>query len=78
MRSSTTRPPPWWWTGRWWPPPKRNGSALVEAARWLAEDRDAAYRLGARAREVTKERFGLDRFLVDWDRLMEEETCASR
>ncbi|MGW4296801.1 glycosyltransferase [Micromonospora chersina] len=51
---------------------------LVEAARWLAEDRDAAYRLGARAREVTKERFGLDRFLADWDRIMEEETCASR
>ncbi|MCW3815039.1 glycosyltransferase [Micromonospora sp. DR5-3] len=51
---------------------------LVEAARWLAEDRDAAYRLGARAREVTKERFGLDRFLADWDRLMKEETCASR
>ncbi|NES15557.1 MULTISPECIES: glycosyltransferase [Micromonospora] len=51
---------------------------LVEAARWLAEDRDAAYRLGARAREVTKERFGLDRFLADWDRLMEGETCASR
>ncbi|GAA4581590.1 glycosyltransferase [Micromonospora coerulea] len=51
---------------------------LVEAARWLVEDRDAAYRLGARAREVAKERFGLDRFLADWDRLMEEETCASR
>ncbi|MEH0844981.1 glycosyltransferase [Micromonospora sp. CPCC 205711] len=51
---------------------------LVEAARWLAEDRDAAYRLGARAREVTKERFGLDRFLADWDRILEEETCASR
>ncbi|SCL23685.1 Glycosyl transferases group 1 [Micromonospora rhizosphaerae] len=51
---------------------------LVQAARWLAEDRDAAHRLGARAREVTKERFGLDRFLADWDRLMEEETCASR
>ncbi|MBM0229823.1 MULTISPECIES: glycosyltransferase [Micromonospora] len=51
---------------------------LVEAARWLAEDRDAAYRLGARAREVTQNRFGLDRFLTDWDRLMEEETCASR
>ncbi|SCG72592.1 glycosyltransferase [Micromonospora coxensis] len=51
---------------------------LVEAARWLAEDRDAAYRLGARAREVSKERFGLDRFLADWDRILEEETCASR
>ncbi|MEV4478354.1 glycosyltransferase [Micromonospora coxensis] len=51
---------------------------LVEAARWLVEDRDAAYRLGARAREVSKERFGLDRFLADWDRILEEETCASR
>lgn len=44
----------------------------------FSEDRDAAYRLGARAREVTKERVGLDRFPTDWDRLMEEETCASR
>ncbi|RZU74517.1 hypothetical protein EV384_2988 [Micromonospora kangleipakensis] len=43
-----------------------------------SEDRDAAYRLGARAREVTKERFGLDRFRAHRDRLMEEETCASR
>ncbi|SCF05578.1 Glycosyl transferases group 1 [Micromonospora coriariae] len=51
---------------------------LVEAARWLAGDREAALRLGARAREVTKQRFGLDRFLADWDRLLEEETCGSR
>ncbi|MGK5677382.1 glycosyltransferase, partial [Micromonospora sp. URMC 106] len=51
---------------------------LVEAARWLMTDRDAASRLGARGREVAKERFGLDRFLADWDRLMEEETCGSR
>ncbi|MGW4502936.1 glycosyltransferase, partial [Micromonospora sp. NPDC004336] len=51
---------------------------LVEAARWLMTDRDAASRLGARGREVAKERFGLDRFLADWDRLIEEETCASR
>ncbi|MGY0007520.1 glycosyltransferase, partial [Micromonospora sp. I033] len=51
---------------------------LIEAARWLAGDRDAAYRMGARAREVMKERFGLDRFLADWDRIMKEETCASR
>ncbi|QGN49608.1 glycosyltransferase [Micromonospora sp. WMMD558] len=51
---------------------------LVEAARWLMTDRDAASRLGARGREVAKERFGLGRFLADWDRLMEEETCASR
>ncbi|MFI2381677.1 glycosyltransferase [Micromonospora sediminicola] len=51
---------------------------LVDAARWLTEDRDAAHRLGARARDVAKQRFGLDRFLADWDRIMEEETCASR
>ncbi|MFG3709276.1 glycosyltransferase, partial [Micromonospora sp. NPDC047670] len=51
---------------------------LVEAARWLMTDRDAASRLGSRGREVAKERFGLDRFLADWDRLMEEETCGSR
>ncbi|WP_174530969.1 glycosyltransferase [Micromonospora maritima] len=51
---------------------------LVDAARWLTEDRNAARRLGARARDVAKERFGLDRFLADWDRIMEEETCASR
>ncbi|MGS2620166.1 glycosyltransferase, partial [Micromonospora sp. LZ34] len=51
---------------------------LVEAARWLMTDRDAAARLGARGREVAKERFGLDRFLADWDRLIEEETCGSR
>ncbi|MEV0006498.1 glycosyltransferase family 1 protein, partial [Micromonospora sp. NPDC050980] len=51
---------------------------LVEATRWLARDADAARRLGARAREVARERFGLDRFLADWDRILEEETCTSR
>ncbi|SCL48895.1 Glycosyltransferase involved in cell wall bisynthesis [Micromonospora citrea] len=51
---------------------------LVEAAQWLMTDHDAATRLGSRGREVAKERFGLDRFLADWDRLIEEETCASR
>ncbi|TDC85347.1 glycosyltransferase [Micromonospora sp. KC606] len=53
-------------------------NTLVDAARWLTEDRDAARQLGARAQEVAKERFGLDRFLADWDHLLEEETCASR
>jgi glycosyltransferase involved in cell wall biosynthesis len=51
---------------------------LVEAARWLLEEPDAGRRLGARAREVALARYGLDRFLADWDRLLEEETCASR
>jgi glycosyltransferase involved in cell wall biosynthesis len=51
---------------------------LVEAARWLLDEPSAAARLGARARQVALTRYGLDRFLADWDRLLEEETCASR
>lgn len=51
---------------------------LVEAAHWLIEEPDAARRLGERARQVALARYGLDRFLADWDRLLEEETCASR
>jgi glycosyltransferase involved in cell wall biosynthesis len=51
---------------------------LVQAARCLIEEPDQARRLGARARQVALVRYGLDRFLADWDRLLEEETCASR
>jgi hypothetical protein len=51
---------------------------LVDAAAWLLDDPDAARRLGDRARQVALTRYGLDRFLADWDRLLEEETCASR
>src|SRR4029078_1554092 len=50
---------------------------LVVAAHWLLDEPDAARRLGARAREVALARHGLDRFLADWDRLLEEETCGS-
>ena len=50
----------------------------VEAAQWLSDEPEAAARLGARARQVALARYGLDRFLADWDRLLEEETCASR
>ena len=53
-------------------------STLVEAAHWLLSDDAAAASLGARARQVALARYGLDRFLADWDRLLEEETCASR
>lgn len=49
---------------------------LVEAAHWLIDEPGEARRLGARARQVALARFGLDRFLADWDRLLEEETCA--
>jgi len=51
---------------------------LVEAAQWLLDEPEQARRLGARARQVALARYGLDRFLADWDRLLEEETCASR
>ncbi|MEV0734032.1 glycosyltransferase [Polymorphospora sp. NPDC050346] len=51
---------------------------LVDAARWLIDEPEAAGRLGARAREVARTRYGLDRFLADWDRLLEEEVCVSR
>ncbi|HWH01610.1 MAG TPA: glycosyltransferase [Pilimelia sp.] len=53
-------------------------TTLVEAARWLIEEPDAAARLGARARTAALTRYGLDRFLADWDQLLEEERCASR
>jgi glycosyl transferase family 1 len=51
---------------------------LVEATHWLLEDPEAALRLGSRAREVALTRYGLDRFLADWDQLLEEEACGSR
>lgn len=51
---------------------------LVAAAEWLGTDRQAAQRLGAAAREVALARYGVDRFLADWDRLLEEEVCGLR
>jgi hypothetical protein len=51
---------------------------LVDAAHWLIDDPDSARALGARARQVALARYGLDRFLADWDRLLEDVTCASR
>ena len=51
---------------------------LVEAAQWLIDEPGQARRLGDRARQVALARFGLDRFLADWDRLLEEEVCTSR
>lgn len=45
---------------------------LVDAARWLMTDPAAAARLGARARETARTRYGLERFLADWDLLLKE------
>jgi glycosyltransferase involved in cell wall biosynthesis len=50
---------------------------LVEAARWLIEEPAAGRILGDAARRSALNRYGLDRFLADWDRLL-EDTCASR
>ncbi|MEU8262115.1 glycosyltransferase family 1 protein [Micromonospora sp. NPDC048999] len=51
---------------------------LLAAARGLVDDPAAARRAGAVARAAARNRYGLERFLADWDRLLEEEVCASR
>jgi hypothetical protein len=51
---------------------------LVDAARWLLVDPAAARRIGAAGREAALDRYGLTRFLSDWDRILKEaSTCAS-
>ncbi|WDZ82215.1 glycosyltransferase family protein [Micromonospora cathayae] len=50
---------------------------LAGAGRFVAEP-DTARRVGDAARVAAGARYGLDRFLGDWDRLLEEEACASR
>jgi hypothetical protein len=49
---------------------------LVGAARSFLNDPDAARAAGDAAREHAKERFGLARFLADWDALLLEEVTA--
>ncbi|WP_434743613.1 glycosyltransferase [Micromonospora sp. SH-82] len=51
---------------------------LVDAARRFIADPVAARRAGIEARTAARDRYGLDRFLADWDRLLEEELCGSR
>ncbi|MDG4766600.1 glycosyltransferase [Solwaraspora sp. WMMD406] len=51
---------------------------LVDAAVWLIEEPAAARQLGDEARRAARTRYGLDRFLADWDELLEEAQCASR
>jgi hypothetical protein len=45
---------------------------LVEGARWLASDVEAAHRCGQLARRAAQTRYGLARFLADWDALVKE------
>ncbi|MCW2996832.1 MAG: glycosyl transferase, group 1 [Solirubrobacterales bacterium] len=47
---------------------------LARAARWFLQDPEAAWTAGACARAHALGRFGLQRFLDDWDRLLEEVT----
>ncbi|WIM99472.1 glycosyltransferase [Actinoplanes oblitus] len=51
---------------------------LVEAAQWLIDEPEEARRMGERARRTALARYGLDRFLADWDHLLEEHACGSR
>jgi hypothetical protein len=47
---------------------------LTGAVTELLEDRDAAVAMGRRAREHARRRYGLSRFLRDWDQLLKEVT----
>jgi hypothetical protein len=49
-----------------------NLDELVDAARWLVSDETAARRCGSVARAAVRERYGLPRFLADWDGLLKE------
>ncbi|RLP88751.1 MULTISPECIES: glycosyltransferase [unclassified Micromonospora] len=51
---------------------------LLDAARRFIAEPVAARQAGAAARTAARDRYGLDRFLADWDRLLEEEVCGSR
>jgi glycosyltransferase involved in cell wall biosynthesis len=47
-------------------------SVLSAAARHFVEDPDAAREAGSAARAAALKRYGLSRFLADWDTLLEE------
>jgi glycosyltransferase involved in cell wall biosynthesis len=48
---------------------------LAAALRLLVDDRDEAAAIGAAARVSALQRYGLDRFLADWDELLAEVTA---
>jgi hypothetical protein len=49
-------------------------SRLVDGMRELLADRALATRMGSAARERARERFGIDRFVQDWDRILRQVT----
>ncbi|GAA0371112.1 glycosyltransferase [Micromonospora gifhornensis] len=53
----------------------RVDTLLAAAGRFVAQPQQAR-RAGLAARAAARERYGLDRFLADWDRLLEEEVCG--
>jgi Glycosyl transferases group 1 len=51
---------------------------LEDALRRLIADPDEAREMGARAREAALARYGLERFLADWDELLVREPAVAR
>jgi Glycosyl transferases group 1 len=51
---------------------------LEDALRRLVADRDEAREMGARARAAALARYGLERFLDDWDALLVREPAVAR
>jgi hypothetical protein len=49
-----------------------NLEELTEALSWLTRDPKAARRMGEAGREAARARYGLERFLADWDALLQE------
>jgi glycosyltransferase involved in cell wall biosynthesis len=45
---------------------------LIDAANWLIAHPAEARRMGERAQAVARERFGIDRFAADWDRVFRD------
>lgn len=54
-----------------------NINELIKNMRSLLADRGEAYRLGTNARALARERFGLDRFIRDWNRAFELVTLTA-
>jgi glycosyltransferase involved in cell wall biosynthesis len=52
-----------------------NVRTLVESLERLLDDPDRCKELGLRARAYARTRYGLERFLHDWDRLFQEIVC---
>ncbi len=54
-----------------------NINELIKNMRSLLADRREAYRLGKNARALARERFGLDRFIRDWNKAFELATLIA-